>query len=98
MTTKTYPDSKPFHEKTRLVILDLDCFLYPYDKTYRNAVLRAWRAIEKEYGLPIFRRKVAQKLIAELKEKANRIRTTHYAGISASWRDAWKARGFPVPR
>ena len=72
MTTKTYPDPKPFHEKPRLVILDLDCFLYPYDKTYRNAVLQAWRAIEKEYGLPIFRRKIAQKLIAEAKEEANK--------------------------
>ena len=72
MTTKTYPDPKPFHEKARLVILDLDCFLYPYDKTYRNAVLLAWRAIEKEYGLPIFRRKIAQKLIEEAKEEANK--------------------------
>src|SRR6202040_1325331 len=72
MTTKTYPDPKPFHEKARLVILDLDCFLYPYDKTYRNAVLLAWRAIEKEYGLPIFRRKIAQKLIEEAKEEAKK--------------------------
>ena len=72
MTTKTYPDPKPFHEKARLVILDLDCFLYPYDKTYRNAVLLAWGAIEKEYGLPIFRRKTAQKLIEEAKEEANK--------------------------
>ena len=72
MTTKAYPDPKPFREKARLVILDLDCFLYPYNKTYRNAVLRAWREIEKEYGLPIFRRKVAQKLIEEAKEEANK--------------------------
>ena len=72
MTTKAYPDPKPFREKARLVILDLDCFLYPYDKTYRNAVLRAWREIEKEYGLPIFRRKIAQKLIEEAKEEANK--------------------------
>ncbi len=72
MTTKAYPDPKPFREKVRLVILDLDCFLYPYDKTYRNAVLRAWREIEKEYGLPIFRRKIAQKLIEEAKEEANK--------------------------
>ena len=71
MTTKAYPEPKPFREKPRLVILDLDCFLYPYNKTYRNAVLRAWREIEKEYGLPIFRRKIAQKLIKEAKEKAN---------------------------
>ncbi|MGA2457075.1 MAG: HAD family hydrolase [Terriglobales bacterium] len=72
MTTKAYPDPKPFREKARLVILDLDCFLYPYDKTYRNAVLRAWREIEKEYGLPIFRRKIAQKLIEEAKEEVNK--------------------------
>ena len=72
MTTKAYPDPKPFREKARLVILDLDCFLYPYNKTYRNAVLRAWREIEKEYGLPIFRRKIAQKLIEEAKEEANK--------------------------
>jgi FMN phosphatase YigB (HAD superfamily) len=67
-------DPKPFREKPRLVIVDLDCFLYPYDKTYRNAVLRAWREIEKEYGLPIFRRKIAQKLIDEAKEEANKNR------------------------
>src|SRR5271168_284518 len=72
MTVKAYPDPKPFREKARLVILDLDCFLYPYDKTYRNAILRAWREIEKEYGLPTFRRKIAQKLIAEAKEEANK--------------------------
>src|ERR1700735_5592632 len=65
-------DPKPFREKPRLVILDIDCFLYPYDKTYRNAVLRAWREIEKEYGLPIFRRKIAQKLIEEAKQEANK--------------------------
>ncbi len=56
----------------KLVILDLDCFLYPYSKTYRNTVLRAWREIKKEYGLPIFRRKTAQKLIEEAKEEANK--------------------------
>jgi FMN phosphatase YigB (HAD superfamily) len=72
MTAKAYPDGKPFREKARLVILDLDCFLYPYNKTYRNAVLRAWREVQKEYGLPIFRRKIAQKLIAEAKDKANK--------------------------
>lgn len=71
MTTKAYPDPKPFREEVRLVILDLDCFLYPYDKTFRNAILRAWKAIQKKYGLPIFRRKVAQKLIEEAKEVAN---------------------------
>ena len=72
MKTKTYPDPKPYPEKVRLVILDLDVFLYPYDKAYRKAVLRAWRSVEKEYGLPIFRRKIAQKLIAEAKEEANK--------------------------
>ena len=45
MKTKTYPDPKPYPEKVRLVILDLDAFLYPYDKAYRKAVLRAWRVI-----------------------------------------------------
>jgi FMN phosphatase YigB (HAD superfamily) len=70
--TKTYPDPKPDLEKVRLVILDLDTFLYPYDKAYRNAVLRAWRAVEKEYGLPIFRKKIAQKLIEEAREEAKR--------------------------
>jgi len=72
MKSKIYPDPKPYPENVRLVILDLDAFLYPYDKAYRNAVLRAWRAIRKEYGLPIFRRKVAQKLIEEAKEEANK--------------------------
>jgi FMN phosphatase YigB (HAD superfamily) len=72
MKAKIYPDPKPYPENVRLVILDLDAFLYPYDKAYRNAVLRAWRAIKKEYGLPIFRRKVAQKLIEEAKEEANK--------------------------
>jgi FMN phosphatase YigB (HAD superfamily) len=70
MKTKTYPDPEPYSEKVRLVILDLDAFLYPYDKAYRKAVLRAWRAVEKEYGLPIFRKKIAQKLIEEAKEEA----------------------------
>jgi phosphoglycolate phosphatase-like HAD superfamily hydrolase len=70
MKTKTYPDPKPYPEKVRLVILDLDAFLYPYDKAYRKAVLRAWRSVEKEYGLPIFRKKIAQKLIEEAKEGA----------------------------
>ena len=72
MKTRTYPDPKPYPEKVRLVILDLDAFLYPYDKVYRNAVLRAWRAVEKEYGLPIFRKKTAQKLIEEAKEGARK--------------------------
>jgi len=72
MKAKNYPDLKPYSGNVRLVILDLDAFLYPYDKAYRNAALRAWREIRKEYGLPIFRRKIAQKLIAEAKEEANR--------------------------
>ena len=72
MKTKIYPDPKPYPEKVRLVILDLDAFLYPYDKAYRNAILRAWREIEKEYGLPIFRKKIAQKLIEEAKEEAKK--------------------------
>jgi len=72
MKTKTYPDPKPYPEKVRLVILDLDAFLYPYDKAYRKAVLRAWRSVEKEYGLPIFRKKIAQKLIEEAKEEAKK--------------------------
>ena len=72
MKTRTYPDPKPYPEKVRLVILDLDAFLYPYDKAYRNAVLRAWRAVEKEYGLPIFRKRIAQKLIEEAKEEAKK--------------------------
>jgi len=72
MKTRTYPDPKPYPEKVRLVILDLDAFLYPYDKAYRIAVLRAWRAVEKEYGLPIFRKKIAQKLIEEAKEGAKK--------------------------
>lgn len=72
MKSKTYSDPKPYPEKVRLVILDLDAFLYPYDKAYRNAVLRAWRAVEKEYGLPIFRTKIAQKLIEEAKEETKK--------------------------
>jgi FMN phosphatase YigB (HAD superfamily) len=72
MKTRTYPDPKPYPEKVRLVILDLDAFLYPYDRAYRKAVLRAWRAVEKEYGLPIFRKKTAKKLIEEAKEEAKK--------------------------
>ncbi|MGO9824557.1 MAG: HAD family hydrolase [Terriglobales bacterium] len=72
MKTKTYPDPKPYPEKVRLVILDLDAFLYPYDRAYRKAVLRAWRSVEKEYGLPIFRKRIAQKLIEEAKEEAKK--------------------------
>jgi FMN phosphatase YigB (HAD superfamily) len=70
--TKSYADPKPYPQNVRLVILDLDAFLYPFDKAYRNAVLRAWRAVQKEYGLPIFRRRAAQELIEEAKEEANK--------------------------
>src|ERR1700733_13930340 len=70
MRTKTYLHAKRDLGNVRLVILDLDTFLYPYDKAYRNAVLRAWRAVEKEYGLPIFRKKIAQKLIEEARQEA----------------------------
>src|SRR5580698_8706260 len=72
MRTKTYLHAKRDLGNVRLVILDLDTFLYPYDKAYRNAVLRAWRVVEKEYGLPIFRKKIAQKLIEEAKEEAKK--------------------------
>jgi len=72
MKSETYTDRKPYPEQVRLVILDLDAFLYPYDKAYRNAVLRAWRAIEKEYGLPIFRKKIAQQLIEEARQEAKK--------------------------
>lgn len=72
MKTKIYPDPKPYLKKVRLVILDLDAFLYPYDRAYRNAVLRAWRAVEKEYGLPIFRKKIAQQLIEEARQEAKK--------------------------
>ncbi len=72
MKAKTYPDPAPYPENVRLVILDLDAFLYPYDKAYRNAVLRAWRAVQREYGLPIFRKKIAQQLIEEANEEAKK--------------------------
>ena len=94
MKTRAYPDPKPYPAKVRLVILDLDTFLYPYDNAYRKAVLRAWRAVEKEYGLPIFRKKIAQKLIGEAKknpedalcryvsEMAERLESTGHPGAS----------------
>ncbi|MGD0986742.1 MAG: HAD family hydrolase [Candidatus Sulfotelmatobacter sp.] len=96
MTTKAHPDSKPFREKVRLVILDLDCFLYPYNKTYRNAVLRAWREIEKEYGLPIFRRKVAQKLIEEAKEEANKNPEDPLGRCIGELAESLEGKGFPA--
>jgi FMN phosphatase YigB (HAD superfamily) len=92
---KAYLDAKPFHEKVRLVILDLDCFLYPYDKTYRNAVLRAWRAIEKEYGLPIFRRKIARELIEEAKEEANKNPDNALCQHISKLAGRLKSKGFP---
>jgi hypothetical protein len=57
MKSKTHPDPKPYPERVRLVILDLDTFLYPYDKAYRKAVLRAWRAVEKNTAFPYSGRK-----------------------------------------
>jgi FMN phosphatase YigB (HAD superfamily) len=72
MKTKTYPDPKPYPETVRLVIVDLDAFLYPYNQAYRSAVLRAWTMVQKEYGLPIFREKTAQRLIAAAKEEAKK--------------------------
>ncbi len=95
MTTKAYPDPKPFREKAKLVILDLDCFLYPYDKTYRNAVLRAWRGIKKEYGLPIFRRKLAQKLIEEAKEEANKNPDDALCRSISKLAASLESKGFP---
>jgi len=70
MNEETYPDSELPSRRVRLVILDLDAFLYPYDKAFRNAALRAWREIRKEYGLPIFRRRTAQKLIEVARKEA----------------------------
>jgi FMN phosphatase YigB (HAD superfamily) len=72
MKIKAYPDPKPYPVKVRLVIFDLDAFLYPYDKAYRNAVLRAWRLVQKEYGLPIFRKKIAQRLIEDARQEAKK--------------------------
>src|SRR3984885_11950231 len=95
MTTKAYPDPKPFREKARLVILDLDCFLYPYNKTYRNAILRAWREIEKEYGLPIFRRKIALKLIEEAKEEANKNPDDALCGYISKLAGSLENKGLP---
>ena len=52
MKTKSYADPKAYPAKVRLVILDLDAFLYPYDKAYRKAVLRAWRAVKRNTAFP----------------------------------------------
>ena len=95
MTTKAHPDPKPFREEAKLVILDLDCFLYPYNKTYRNAVLRAWREIEKEYGLPIFRRRIAQQLIEEAKEEANENPDDPLCRCISELAESLESKGFP---
>jgi FMN phosphatase YigB (HAD superfamily) len=93
MKTKTYPDPKPYPEKVRLVILDLDAFLYPYDKAYRKAVVRAWRSVEKEYGLPIFRKKIAQKLIEEAKEEAKKNPDDELCRYISSMAERLESRG-----
>jgi FMN phosphatase YigB (HAD superfamily) len=93
MKTKTYPDPQPYPEKVRLVILDLDAFLYPYDKTYRKAVLRAWRSVEKEYGLPIFRKKIAQELIEEAKEEAKKNPDNELCRYISSMAERLESRG-----
>jgi FMN phosphatase YigB (HAD superfamily) len=95
MTTKACYDPKSFLEKARLVILDLDCFLYPYNKTYRNAILRAWREIQKKYGLPIFRRKIAQKLIEEAREEANRNPDDPLCRCISELAASLESKGFP---
>ncbi len=95
MTAKAYLDRKPFREKPRLVILDLDCFLYPYDKTYRNAVLGAWRRVQKEYGLPIFRRKIAKKLIEKAKEEANKNPDDALCRHISEMAERLKSKGLP---
>jgi FMN phosphatase YigB (HAD superfamily) len=96
MTTKAYPHPKPFREEARLVILDLDCFLYPYDKTFRNAILRAWRKIQKKYGLPIFRRKTAQKLIEEAKAAANENRDDALCQCISKLAESLESQGLPA--
>lgn len=96
MKARTYPDPKPYPGNVRLVILDLDAFLYPYDKAYRNAVLRAWREIRKEYGLPIFRRKIAQKLIEEAKAEVNRNPDDALCQHITKLADRLQSEGLPV--
>jgi FMN phosphatase YigB (HAD superfamily) len=95
MKTKTYPDPKPYPEKIRLVILDLDAFLYPYDQAYRKAVLRAWRSVEKEYGLPIFRKKIAQELIEEAKEEAKKNPDDELCRCISSMAERLESTGHP---
>ena len=95
MKAKTYPDPKPYPEKVRLVILDLDAFLYPYDKAYRKAVLRAWLAVEKEYGIPIFWRKTAQKLIEEAKEEAKKNPHDALCRLISDMAERLQSMGYP---
>jgi len=96
MKAKTYPDHKPYPGNVRLVILDLDAFLCPYNKAYRNAVLRAWREIRKEYGLPIFRRKIAQELIEEAKEEANKNPDDALCQHISKLAERLQSKGLPV--
>jgi phosphoglycolate phosphatase-like HAD superfamily hydrolase len=96
MTIRAYPDPKPFRETAKLVILDLDCFLYPYDKTYRNAIIRSWGEIQKRYGLPIFRGKVARKLIDEAKEEANKNPDDALCRSISKLAESLESQGFPA--
>ncbi len=97
MKAKTYPDPKPYPRNVRLVILDLDAFLYPFDKAFRNAALRAWQAIRKEYGLPIFRRKVAKKLIEEATEEANKNPDDALCQHISKLAERLESKGLPRP-
>jgi hypothetical protein len=74
--------------------LDLDAFLYPY-QAYRNAVLRAWRAVEKEYGLPIFRKKIAQQLIEEAKEEAQKNPDDELCRYISEMAERLESMGYP---
>lgn len=97
MTAKASPDREPFPEKPRLIILDLDCFLYPYDKKFRNAMLRSWREIQKKYGLPIFRRKIAQKLIEGAKEEAHKNPDDVLCRSISKLAESLEGKGLPAP-
>jgi FMN phosphatase YigB (HAD superfamily) len=97
MTTKAYPETNPFRDTVRLAILDLDCFLYPYDKAFRNSILRAWTEIQKKYGLPIFRRKIAQKLIQEAKEEANKNSDDALCRCISQLAESLESKGLPAP-
>src|ERR1700733_11519414 len=95
MRTKAYLHAKRDLGNVRLVILDLDTFLYPYDKAYRNAVLRAWRAVEKEYGLPIFRKKIAQKLIEEARQVAKNNPDDALCRCISEMAERLESKGYP---